>query len=340
MSSPAAQTPDPIQHVFQMALGFMYSAAIRAVMELKVADNLASGPKSVAELARSGNANEDALYRVLRALSTIGIFAQVSPRTFANTPASDVLRASHASRVHDTVYWLTNRFHFQSYAHFLHAVRTGQTVTERSHGLPVFECFTKDSETNDEFNNAMTSFSSLIIPAVLATYDFSGLGTLCDVAGGHGFVLTAILKENTDLNGILFDLDHVVAGAKARIQEMGLESRCKIASGDFFRSVPQADSYVMKHIIHDWDDEKALTILGNIRKAMRGDGKVILIESIVPEGNEPHLAKWIDLEMLALPGGKERTEAEYRELFLKAGFKLTRVVPNQSPLWAIEAVKA
>jgi hypothetical protein len=219
-------------------------------------------------------------------------------------------------------------------------VKTGKPCIEKSHGKPCFEYFLTDRESNDEFNEAMTSFSALVIPAVLETYDFSGLGTLCDVAGGHGTVLTSILEKHKDLKGILFDLDHVVAGGRERIQKMGLSSRCDAVSGDFFKQVPAADSYVMKHIIHDWDDEKALTILRNIHRAMRGNGKVILIESVIPATNEPHLGKWVDLEMLALPGGKERTEQEYRDLFARAGFKLIRIVPNNSPLWTIEAVKA
>ena len=341
MSSPTPQSiPDPVQHVFQLGLGFMYSAAIRSVMELKISDQLATGPKSISDLARAANANEDALYRVMRALATTGVFSEVSPRTFANTPASDALRADHPAKAHDMVYWMTNRFHFESYAHFIHSVRTGRPAIEKSHAMPVFEYFPTDKETNDEFNEAMTSFSSFVIPAVLETYDFSGLGTLCDVAGGHGFVLTSILEKHKDLKGILFDLDHVLAGGRDRIQKMGLSSRCEAVAGDFFKSVPPADSYVMKHIIHDWEDEKAILILRNIHKAMRGNGKVMLIEAVVPTGNEPHLAKWIDIEMLALPGGKERTEQEYRDLFARAGFRLTRVVPNDSPLWVIEAVKA
>jgi hypothetical protein len=323
-----------------MSLGFMATAAIRAVMECKIADRLQAGAKPVSELARAAGVHEDALFRTLRALATAGIFTEVSPRTFANTPASDALRKDHPAGVHDTIFWITDRFHFESYAHFSHSVKTGQPAVEKSHGVKCFDYFPTDPETNDEFNNAMTSLSGMVIPAVLETYDFSGLGTLCDVAGGHGFVLTSILEKHKDLKGILFDLDHVVVGGRERIAKTGLTSRCETADGDFFKAVPAADSYVMKHIIHDWEDEKALIILRNIHNAMRGNGKVILIEAIVPAGNEPHLSKWIDLEMLALPGGKERTEAEYRELFARSGFKLTNVVPNKSPLWTIEAVKA
>jgi hypothetical protein len=341
MSSPTQHpTPDPLQHIMQFCLGFLTSAALRAVLECKVADQLHAGPKNVAELARAANANEDALYRTLRALATAGIFTEVSPRTFANTPPSETLRQGHEANMHDMFLWMTDRFHFEVYAHFAHSVKTGQPAVEKSHGVKCFDYFPTDAETNEEFNNAMTSLSGMVIPAVLETYDFSGLGTLCDVAGGHGFVLTSILQKHPELNGILFDLDHVLEGGKQRIAKLNLAARCKTESGDFFKAVPAADSYVMKHIIHDWDDDQALTILRNIHKAMRGNGKVILLEAIVPGMNEPHFAKWLDLEMLALPGGRERTEAEYRDLFARAGFKLTRVVPNKSPLCTIEAVKA
>jgi hypothetical protein len=340
-TSPTQQpTPDPVQHVMQLCLGFLASAALRAALECKVADHLAGGPKPVSELARLAHANEDALYRTVRALASAGIFTEVAPRVFANTPASDVLRQDHPANMHNMFLWISDRFHFEVYAHFPHSVKTGQPAVEKSHGVKCFDYFPTDKETNDEFNHAMTSLSAMVIPQVLETYDFSGLGTLCDVAGGHGFVLTSILEKHKDLKGILFDLDHVLEGGKQRIDKMGLASRCTTASGDFFESVPAADSYVMKHIIHDWDDEKSLTILRNIHKAMRGNGKVILLEAIVPPMNEPHFAKWLDLEMLALPGGKERTEAEYRDLLGRAGFKLTRVVPNKSPLCTIEAVKA
>jgi hypothetical protein len=321
-------------------MGILVSAALRAALDCNVPDHLAAGPKPVSEIARAANVNEDALYRVLRALSTAGVFTESAGHVFANTPASDVMRTDHPAKVRDTLVWITSPFHLQAYTEFRHSVKTGETCVEKATGMAVFEFFRSHGETNREFNNAMTSLTAMVVPEVLASYDFSGLGTLCDVAGGHGLLLTSILAKHADLKGILFDLDHVVEGAKLRIEQMGLTSRCTTASGDFFEAVPAADSYIMKHIIHDWAEEKALLILRNCLKAMRGNGKVLLVESVIPGPNVPDMGKWIDIEMLALPGGKERTEEEYRELLAKAGLKLNRVVKNKSPMAVLEAVRA
>jgi hypothetical protein len=324
----------------QLGMGILVAAAMRAALECNVADHLADGPKSVKDLARAANVNEDSLYRVLRALSTAGVFNELADHTFANTPASEVMRTDHPAKARDALVWMSSPFHFRTYSEFRHSVKTGDTCVEKAVGMPVFEYFPTHGETNREFNNAMTSISAMVVPEVLATYDFSGLGTLCDVAGGHGYLLTNILKKHSDLQGILFDLEHVVEGAKLRIAQMGLESRCTTASGDFFQSVPAADSYIMKHIIHDWEEEKAILILRNCLKAMRGNGKVLLVESVLPGPNIPAMGKWIDLEMLAMPGGKERTEDEYRALLAKAGLKLNRAVLNKSPMALLEAVRA
>jgi hypothetical protein len=184
----------------------------------------------------------------------------------------------------------------------------------------------------------MTAFSAVVIPAVLETYDFSGIGTLIDIAGGHGLVLTSILQKYPAMRGVLFDLEHVLAGARPRIDSLGLSNRCRTESGDFFKAVPAGgDAYIMKHIIHDWDDERALAILGNIRAAMNPGGRVILLEAIVLPGNQPDFGKIIDLEMLLMPGGRERTEAEFRDLFARVGFTQVRIIPTQSPLSVIEA---
>jgi hypothetical protein len=184
----------------------------------------------------------------------------------------------------------------------------------------------------------MTAFSATVAPAMLQAYDFSGIGTLVDIAGGHGMILASILRQYPAMRGILFDLEHVLAGN--RLAELGVGDRVQLASGDFFRAVPAGgDAYIMKHIIHDWDDEKAVVILRNIRTALQGkpDGKVILLETVIPPGNAPDMGKLIDLEMLLLPGGRERTADEFAALFARGGFELTRIVPTQSPLSVIEA---
>ncbi|MGH8459550.1 MAG: methyltransferase, partial [Nevskiales bacterium] len=211
---------------------------------------------------------------------------------------------------------------------------------DRVLGKPIFDYFPTDREESEIFNAAMISMTAMVIPATLEAYDFSGIGTLVDVAGGHGSVLTGILEKHPQMRGILFDLEHVVAGAKPRLERLGLAGRVQLASGDFFQSVPAGgDAFVMKHIIHDWDDARALTILQNCRKASP-KAKVILLEAVLPSGNDPHFGKLLDLEMLTLPGGRERTEDEFRSLFAKAGYRLARVVPTKSPLSVVEAAPA
>lgn len=180
-----------------------------------------------------------------------------------------------------------------------------------------------------------------IIAAALEAYDFGWLDgrTLVDVAGGHGMVRTEILKKHPGTKGVVFDLEHVVVGALPRIEAQGLSERCEIAHGDFFQAVPGADGYVMKNIIHDWNDERSATILKNIHRAARPGSRVVLLEAVIAPGNDPHLGKWIDLEMLLLPGGKERTEREYRDLFAETGFRMTKVIPTQSSLSVVEAIR-
>ncbi|HVZ23930.1 MAG TPA: methyltransferase [Vicinamibacterales bacterium] len=328
------------QLVFQLATGYMASAALQTVLQLEIPNRLSAGPRPVAELAKEAGANEDALYRVMRALASLGVFDEQAPRTFANTMAGSMLRHVPGS-FHDMGIFLSSPVHFRIYAEMLHSVQTGQPAVEKVMGMPAFEYLARDENRDfaTKFNNAMTMMSGLVAPAVLEVYDFTGIGTLVDVAGGHGFLLTSILKAYPGMRGILFDLPHVVSGASGLIAAAGVTDRCETASGDFFQAVPQdGDAYIMKHIIHDWDDERATAILKNIRAALAGrpNGRLILVDSVIEPGNQPDLAKLIDLEMLMLPGGKERTEAEFRALFAGAGFTLTRVVRTRSPLAVVE----
>jgi O-methyltransferase domain/Dimerisation domain len=339
-SAPATSSPSPREQLMQLISGFKISACISVVAQLGIADLLAGGPKPVSQLAAAAQVNEDALYRVLRALASVGVFTETAPRAFANTPASELMRSGTRDSMRDVMIWMGDAFHFRVYAELMHSVKTGGTAVKKFTGSEAFEYFEQDKAEGELFNAAMTSFSAALMPAVLEAYDFGGLGTLADVAGGHGFALTSILQEHSDLRGILFDLPHVVSGAKPRIESLGLAGRCQIVAGDFFQSVPSADSYVMKNIIHDWDDARALTILKNCAGAMGGKGKVILIENVISPGNEPHFAKWLDIDMLTLAGGRERTQAEFASLFSQAGLRFSRIVPTKSPVCVVEAVKA
>src|SRR5438034_6381901 len=222
----------------------------------------------------------------------------------------------------------------------LHSALTGDTASKKTFGQEIFEWFAANPEEGELFNQAMTSMSAGAAPAIVQAYDFSDIDTLADIAGGHGYLLSQILKANPSMKGILFDLDHVIAGAGELLEREGVADRVQTVSGDFFKEVPPADAYLMKHIIHDWDDQRAIMIMQSIHRAMQGNGKLLIVEMIVPEGNDPHPSKLLDLEMLTLPSGIERTEREYEQLLEKASFKLSRTIPTASASSIIEAVKA
>ena len=342
MSTPAnSRGPEPGEQLMQFATGYMVTAALHGVTKLGIPDLLKGGAKSSADLAREAKANEDALFRVMRALASIGVFREVMARTFALTPVSELLCTGSKGSLREMVLWMGDGMHFKTYPEMGHALRTGETVVEKVFGVSCFEYFAKDKAVSEVFNAAMTGFSAVTVPAVLEAYDFAWLngGTLVDVAGGHGYLLTEVLRKYPQVRGKLFDLDHVVAGAQPRIAAAGIAGRCEIVSGDFFVSLPEANGYLLKHILHDWDDERATTILKNIHRAAPAKASVIAIDAVLTPGNEPHLAKWLDIEMLLLPGGRERTQEEFAKLFEKGGFKLTRVIHTKSPVCVIEAEK-
>jgi O-methyltransferase len=331
----ATPAPEAAEHVFRLITGHIVASAVNIAAQLGIADKLAHGPRSSADLARECQVDEAALYRLLRALASVDVFTEVSPRTFDLTPAGAALQDGP---VRAMALWIAGAFNFRVYADAMHSVKTGESAVPTTTGKGLFEFFAGEPALSKIFNDAMTGFSHTVIPAVVDAYDFSGITTLVDIAGGHGAVLTSILQKYPSMNGVLFDLGHVIEGAKARIAAQGLSDRVTTASGDFFTAVPAGgDAYIMKHIIHDWDDQKATLILKNIRAVLPRDGRVILLEAVIPPGNEPGFGKILDLEMLVIPGGKERTEEEFRALFAAADFELTRIAATRSPLSVVEA---
>lgn len=339
-SSQPSPAPDAHRELTQIGIGYMPAACLYATAKLKIADLLSDGPKPASELARLSGVFEDSLYRVLRAISSLGVFREISPGTFANTFLSEALRTGVPGSARDTILFLSDPLHFRIFAELLHPVTSGGTAFQKVTGLSSSEFFQHENEETEVFNAAMTSITASATQALLAAYDFGNSGTLADIGGGHGALLAAILRKHTGLRGIVFDVSHVVAGAKARIASEGLESRCEIAGGDFFQSVPPADNYILKLVIHDWDDTHATTILKNCASAMRSPaGKIMLVEMVIVPGNEPDFAKWVDMEMLAMAGGRERTETAYADLFARAGLRLARIVRTASPYCVIEAVK-
>lgn len=303
------------QVLIQLGTGHFVASALQVVARLGIPARLADGARTIADLADAAGVEEDTLYRMLRALAGAGLFDETSPRVFVLTEAGRLLRPGVPGSMHDIVLRITSPFHVR--ADFL----------------------SRDPELSAIFTDTMTAFGEIVVPAAVDAYDFTGIDTLVDVGGGHGAVLTAILRRYPGMRGVLFDLDHVIAGARPRIEAEGLADRCRTEVGDFFTKItPGGDAYIMKHVIHDWQDDEALLILQNIRTAIgAGGGRVILLESVLPAGNAPDFSRIIDLEMALLPGRKERTADAYEALFTRTGFELTKILATGTPLSVIEA---
>jgi len=325
-----------------LTAGKWVSQAIAVVAELGIADLLKEGTGTVAQIARSANASEDAVYRLLRALGSVGLFAETANRRFRLTPLGKHLRSDSAQALGAYARFVGHESTWRPWGELGHSVRTGEPAFDRVFGMPIFEYFAKMPEAAAVFDAAMTSISTWEAKAVVAAYDFPGIGTLVDVAGGHGLMIMTILKANRKMRGMLFDLPHVTAGAAKLFRSGGVAKRCQIISGDFFTSVPEGgDAYIMKHILHDWDDDRAIQILRNCHSAMRHGGKVLIVDAVIPSGNAAHFGKLLDLEMLVLtPRGRERTQAEFRDLLQRSGFKFRRVIPTQTHLSLVEGVRA
>jgi O-methyltransferase len=334
---PTAQDAD---RIMQLATGFFYTAALQPITRLGIPDHLAKGPLSVVDLAEKTGSNADALYRVMRTLASSGVFAEMPGEVFALTPMSELLRSGVPGSMRDFVLWISNNFHFKVWSAMGHSIRTGQPAVESVTGRVCFDAIFGDPEIAYDFNMAMTNFSRVIAPAVIEAYDFSGIHTLMDVAGGHGAILCEILTAYPNMKGILFDLPNVINEANCHICSLKMEHRCETITGDFFEQIPAgADAYYMQHIIHDWDDEKSLKILANVKKALEGrkDGRLIIVDAIVSEDSTPDMSKWLDLEMLLMPGGRERTRREWDSLFARAGFEITKTAPVAMSKSVIEA---
>jgi cyclopropane fatty-acyl-phospholipid synthase-like methyltransferase len=324
----------------QFATSKMVTKPLYLAAKLGIADLLKGGSKPVHELARATKTDERSLYRLLRALSGFGIFAETGDRAFQNTPPSKCLLDEPGS-MRAVVLFMNDPAHDKAWEKLLHSVRTGKPGAQEAYGADVFEyLFKRNPEFGKVFNDAMTSFASNDIAAITVSYDFSGFKKIVDVGGGHGALMRAILAKNPGMTGVVFDMPGVADGARKTLEAAGLAGRCEVVGGDFFKAVPSADAIIMSHIIHDWDDEKSLAILKNCHKALPAGGKLLLAETVLPnDKNTFSVGHLIDMEMLVMTGGCERTESEYSELLAKAGFKLTRVVASPAPISVVESVK-
>lgn len=327
------------QQLGRMITGYWTSQAIYAAAKFGIADLLNDGPRSVEDLAAASSTDPGALYRLLRALASIDIFEETAPRTFSLTPLAEALK-SDAEGSARALALMSGGEQFRAWADIAWSIQTGNTAFEKVFGQPLFEYLGKNPEQARIFDGAMTGIHGRETADVLEAYDFSGVRLLADIGGGNGLSLSAMLQHHPQMRGVLFDLPHVVEAARPHVEQAGVADRCDLVGGSFFEEVPPgADVYFLRHIIHDWDDEKSQIILRNCHAAMPADARLLVVESVIPPGNEPFAGKFLDLVMLLIPGGKERTREEYEALFDQAGFELQRVIPTRSELSVIEAVK-
>lgn len=337
MSDPSA-IPPPAR-VYELATGAWVSQALGVAAELGVADVLAGGPRPVGEIAAEVGADASTLYRLLRALADRQVFTELDGQRFALTEVSEVLRSGVPGSMRAWAVMLARPFHQAAWSGLADSVRTGEPAFDRVHGRPAFDYLAANPEDGRVLNEAMTSASAGAIAPTVAAYDFGAYGKVVDVGGGQGALIAAILAAYPGVHGVLFDLPNVIADAGGPLEDAGVARRCDLVGGDFLTEVPSGgDAYVLSNILHDWDDDRAERILATCRAAMNPGGRLLLVEAVLPDGPAPNEAKWIDLEMLIMGSGRQRTEGEYRRLFGRTGFALTRVAPTPAPFDLVEAV--
>ena len=321
----------------ELILAAWISQGITAVADLGVADALAGGPLSINELAGKVGAEPDALGRLLRALISKGIFARRDDGRYELSPLADLLRSDVPVSMAPMARFIGARQHREHWSLLTEAIKTGTTVVPALRGKSFFDYLGDEPEFGRIFNDAMTGQSGLSVGPVVDAYDFTRFGTIVDVAGGHGRLLAAILASAPDAQGVLYDLPEVIAGAPALLRESHVAERVRLAEGSFFDGVPAGgDAYVLKHIIHDWDDDASVRILRNVRSAAAAGAALLLVETVIPEDDSGSIAKWTDMEMLIINNGRERTAGEYRRLFDEAGFQMIGVVDTASRFSIIE----
>ena len=332
------QIPPPLA-LLQMATGFWESQAVYVAAKLGIADLLKEGPRSCDDLAKATGTHLSSLCRLMSTLASLGVFVVGEDNHFRLTPLGRALQSGVPGSMRAMVLTLGEE-HYQAWGNLLHSVSTGKPAFDHVYKMGLFQYFAQNAAASQTFNEGMADVTALVSFAVVMAYDFSGISTIVDVGGGHGALIRPILMANRKLKGILFDAAPAIEEAKKRVNGDGFAERCQIVSGDFFQSVPRgSDAYILKNILHDWDDERCVTILKNCQGAMAENGRVLLVETVIPPASAPSFDRLLDLNMLVISGGRERSEAEYRALFDAAGLRLTKIVPTLCPLSVIEGVR-
>lgn len=338
MSQNVASNPvHPQRQMLEMITGYWITQSLYVAAKLGIPDLVDEGPVPVGELAAQTKVQPELLRRVLRALASIGVFSEVSPGTFAQTPLSALLRTGTPESMRSQAIMHGDE-QYTAWADVLHAVRTGEIAFERRFGSSYFGYLSQHAEADVVFNDAQAGYTKTAAGAVVDTYDFSPFKTVVDIGAGYGPMLIEILRKHPHLRGILFDQPHVAAAARERLQAAGVADRCETVGGDFFVEVPKGgDTYIMSLLLHDWNDERTRSILQQCRRAIPAHGKLLIVELVLPSDQEPFFGKWLDLHMMVLLGAAERTTGEFKSLLKDTGFQLTRVIPTRSGLSIVEA---
>jgi spermidine synthase len=324
----------------RLVVGFSVSIAVSAVAELRIADHLANGPKTAYDLARLSGADEHFLRRVLRYLASEGVFAEQAGDVFALTDRSQWLRSDVAGSLRPRAAFSGSALSWTAWGRLLDAVRTGTSAFRLAYGQGLFDHARSHPDAAATFNAFMAEQTAASVRAVLEAYSFAGVRDMVDVGGGHGALVAGVLRAHADLRGVLFDLPEVVATARPWLERAEVADRCRAIGGDFFEAVPTgADLYALKFILHDWPDAECVRILRNCRQAMAPGGRVLIVEHVVPEVSGPHVARFMDINMLVMTsGGRERTRHEFAQLLAAAGLRLQAVAPTTVGLCVLEGL--
>ncbi len=332
--------PPHIQ-LIQMGRAHIVSRVVYAAAKLGLADQLAPEPKSAEELAGTMQVHAPSLHRLMRTLASLGVLTEQSEQRFALTDLGQALKTGAPGSARSTVLLVGSPWQQSGWDNLVYSVQTGKPGFDKAQGVAFFDYLAQHPEDASLFSETMIGIHNQEPPAVAAAYDFSIFKTITDVGGATGNMLAAVLSHHAGPHGILFDRPHVVKDAPRLLHAKGVSDRVTIEPGDFFTNVPAgADAYILSHIIHDWDEDHCLTILGRVRNAMDPAGRLLIVEMVLPPGDAAHPGKMLDMVMLVLLGGRERTESEYASLLSKAGFRLTQVVPTGSSASIVEAVVA
>jgi hypothetical protein len=337
-SGNTSQVP-PHAQVIQMATAYWVSRALYVSAELGIADLVKDEAQDAQALAAATGTYPPALRRVLRALASVGLFRSDTQGRFSLTPLGSALRSDAPGAARSTVIALSGAFFWESWGEVLHSVRTGETGIQKALGVSEYEYLAEHPEVASHFNAAMIGYHGQEPAAIVEAYDFAGSGTVVDLGGGSGNLLGTILAANPSLQGVLFERPQVIPEAEHSLEAAGVVERCEFVAGDFLEAVPDGgDVYIVSHCIHNWDEPSCVRILTNCRRAMSPRGRLLIVEAVLGAGDAPDPAKILDLAMLVVPGGEERSQDEYRILLEKSGFRLTRVIPTRTSTSIIEAI--